>query len=350
MASKLGIVSYGCYIPKLRIKTEDIARQWGKDPEKIKNGLGVKEKALGAIDEDSASIAVEAARMCFENGTLSPKDVGAIYVGSESKPYAVKPTASIVAAALGCGTNLTAADFEFACKAGTAAIQTAMGVVAAGIAKTALAIGADTAQGRPGDALEFSAGSGGAAMLIGNENVIATIDSTYSFTTDTPDFWRRQHAEFPMHAGRFTGEPAYFRHVTSAALGILEKTNLKQSDFKHAVFHQPNGKFPTLVAKKLGFEPEKVKQGLITPFIGNTYSGASMIGLASVLDVLQPEEKVLVVSYGSGSGSDAFVITATDKIKEKNRRAKVSLFKAIEDKHYVSYGSYLKHRRKIKSL
>ena len=350
MTNKIGIVSYGYYIPKLRVKTENIAAQWGKDAEKIKNGLGVREKALGAIDEDSATIAVQAARMCFENGAVKPTDVGAIYVGSESKPYAVKPTASIVAAAINAGTNLTAADFEFACKAGTAGIQTAMGVVAAGIAKTALAIGADTAQGRPGDALEFSAGSGGAAMLIGNENVIATIDATFSFTTDTPDFWRRQHAEFPMHAGRFTGEPAYFKHVTNATKGILAKTGLTPKDFKYVVFHQPNGKFPTMVAKKLGFEREKVKQGLVTPFIGNTYSGASMIGLASVLDVLMPGEKVLVVSYGSGSGSDAFVITGTDKIKEKNRRAHTPLLKSIEDKMYVSYGEYLKHRRKIKSL
>ena len=101
------------------------------------------------MDEDTATISVEAARNAIARGA-DPKKIGAIYVGSESHPYAVKPTATIVAAAIGAGPKMTAADFEFACKAGTAAIQTCMGVVSAGIAETAMAIGADTSQGAPG--------------------------------------------------------------------------------------------------------------------------------------------------------------------------------------------------------
>jgi len=118
--------------------------------------------------------------------------------------------------------------------------------------------------------------------------------------------------------------------------------------FKFEVFHQPNGKFPKLVAKKLGFEDEKIKQGFLTPMIGNTYSGASMVGLASVLDVAKPGEKILVVSYGSGAGSDAFVLEATKNISKK--RAKVAVLKAIENKEYVDYSEYLIHRKKIKTL
>ena len=346
----VGIVGYGVEIPLMRIKVEEIAKVWRKDPVKISSGLGIIEKAVAAFDEDSCTLAVEAARKAIGDFGIYAQKIGAIYVGSESKPYAVKPTASIVADAINAGPELTAADLEFACKAGTAGVQACMGLVGSKMIEYGLSIGSDTAQARPNDALEFTAGSGAGAILVGRDEneIIAEINDTYSFTTDTPDFWRRQHAEFPRHAGRFTGEPAYFKHVISAAKGIMKKTGLEAKDFDYAVFHQPNGKFPERAAQILGFEKEKIAQGLLTPIIGNTYSGATMIGLCSILDVAKPGAKILAVSYGSGAGSDAFAITATRNIEKK--RAKQSVFEMAENKEYVDYATYIKHRRKIKTL
>ncbi len=350
MMENAGIVACGVRVPLRRIRVEEIARVWNKDGKKISSGLGVKEKAVAGFDEDACTLAVEAARKAVEDFSVKAEKIGAVYIGSESHPYAVKPTASIVADAIGASPELTAADLEFACKAGTAGMQAAAGMVKAGMIEYGLAVGTDTAQSKPNDALEFTAGSGAGAVIMGKKKgeMIAEMNETYSYTTDTPDFWRRQHEEFPRHGGRFTGEPAYFRHVVSAGKGIMKKTGLKAEDFDYAVFHQPNGKFPVKAGKILGFEAEKLKQGLITPFIGNTYSGSSMIGLCSVLDVLEDREKVLVVSYGSGAGSDAFVFTGTKNIE--NRRAKVPVMEMIEEKEYVDYAQYLKHRRKIKSL
>ncbi len=86
-------------------------------------------------------------------------------------------------------------------------------LVKAGEMKYAMGIGADTSQGAPGDALEYSASAGGAAFIMGAENVVAEILFTNSYTSDTPDFWRREHEFYPRHAARFTGEPAYFKHL-----------------------------------------------------------------------------------------------------------------------------------------
>ena len=240
------------------------------------------------------------------------------------------------------------ADLEFACKAGTTAIQACMGLAESKMIKYGLAIGADTAQGRPNDALEFSAGSGGAAFIIGRDNLIAEIEGTYSYTTDTPDFWRRQHAEYPRHGGRFTAEPAYFKHVMAAAKGMMDRSGTTPKDFDYFVPHQPNGKFPARVAKMLGFEMAKLVPGLITPHIGNTYSGSSMVGLAGVLDVARPGERILLVSYGSGAGSDAFTIKVTKHIEEKGKRQEVPIMEQIKDKCYVNYAIYAKHRKKLK--
>ncbi|PIN96326.1 hydroxymethylglutaryl-CoA synthase, partial [Candidatus Micrarchaeota archaeon CG10_big_fil_rev_8_21_14_0_10_60_32] len=343
MFKNVGIIGYGAVVPRMRIKLEEIARVWGKDGAKVSAGLNVREKAVAAFDEDSCTLAVEAARIAVRNHDAAR--IGALFAGSESKPYAVKPTASIVADAIGASPDLTAADLEFACKAGTVGMQACMAMVASGMVDYGLAIGSDTAQGRPADALEFSSGSGAAAFLIGKNPIVELID-TFSFTTDTPDFWRRQHAEFPQHAGRFTGEPAYFKHVLSAAKGLFEKTGTTAKDYDFAVFHQPNGKFPLRAGEMLGFEKEKIKQGLITPFIGNTYSAASMIGLASVLDVVKPGQKIFVVSYGSGAGSDALAFEAKKGIEAA--RQPEAVFDLIgRDKVYVDYAVYAKHRRKL---
>lgn len=346
----VGIAGYGVYIPRFRIDAEEITKIWGEEATRIKDGLGILEKSVPNIDEDAATIAVEAARNAVAHaGILDPQEIGALYVGSESHPYAVKPTATIVAEAIGATPHLTAVDMEFACKAGTAALQCIMGMCSSGMIKYGMGIGTDTSQGRPGDALEYSAGAGGAAFILGGEDPIAVIDATASFTTDTPDFWRRPGEDFPSHGGRFTGEPAYFRHVVSASRLLMEKHGLTAKDIDYIVLHQPNGKFPVQAAKMLGFEYEKVRPGLVTPFIGNTYSAASMIGLAAVLDVAKPGQRILCTSFGSGAGSDSFLIRVTDGIEEKRGRAR-KVADYLNDKEYVGYGIYVKHRRKLKGL
>jgi hydroxymethylglutaryl-CoA synthase len=278
---------------------------------------------------------------------IDPKNIGAVYIGSESHPYAVKPTATIVAEAVGAAPHMTSADLEFACKAGTAGMQICMGMVDSGIINYGLAVGADTAQGAPGDALEYTASAGGAAYVIGNKNTIADIEGTYSFTTDTPDFYRREGKPYPRHGGRFTGEPAYFKHVLSAAKGMFEKMGTDASDYDHAVFHQPNGKFYLKAAKKLGFSSEQSKTGLLTPVIGNTYSGATPLGLAAILDIAQPGDRIFAVSYGSGAGSDAFSITVNDAIDERREYAP-KVAKLIERKNYVDYAMYAKFKGKLR--
>ncbi|MEI6102554.1 MAG: hydroxymethylglutaryl-CoA synthase [Methanothrix sp.] len=341
-----GIVSYGVYIPRFRIRLDEIARVWG-DGEEISEGLQVFEKSVPDLDEDTVTIAVEAARNALQRARIDPKRIGAIYAGSESHPYAVKPTATIVGQAVCTSSSFTAADFEFACKAGTAALQACLGLVSSNLIDLGLAIGADVSQGAPGDMLEYTAAAGGAAYLIGSKDVVAEIEGTYSFTTDTPDFWRREGMAYPEHGGRFTGEPAYFKHVTGAARGLLERLGSAPEDYDYAVFHQPNGKFPVRVARMLGFSKKQIEPGLIVPLIGNTYSASCLIGLAATLDIAQPGERIFVTSFGSGAGSDAFSISVKDKIDDI-RCGAPSVRDYIGEAEYLDYAMYAKHKGKLR--
>jgi hydroxymethylglutaryl-CoA synthase len=344
----VGIVSYGAYIPRYRIVPKEIGHVWGADGEAMGKNLMIFSKSVPFPDEDVITISVSAARRMMRRCDVNPKDIGALYVGSESHPYAVKPTGTLVAEAIEAAPEITVADYEFACKAGTAGIQTCMGLVGSGMVKYGVAIGADTSQGAPGDALEYSASAGGAAFLIGSEKIIARINLTYSYTTDTPDFWRREGQPYPSHGGRFTGEPAYFKHVSSCAIGTMKKASTKPSDYQYAVFHQPNGKFPSRVAKQLGFTDEQIKVGLLTPYIGNTYSGAVPLGLSAVLDEAKPGDRIFAIAYGSGAGSDGFDITVTNEISNYKRQNAPSVKNMMEHVKYIDYATYAKYRGKIK--
>lgn len=340
---KIGIAGYGCYIPLHRIKVEEIAKVWNQDPNNIKKSLTVEEKSIANADEDTITLAVEAGKNAFLSG-IDPSKVGALFIGSESHPYVVKPSGTVVAEALGLPKQLMLADFEFACKAGTAAIQVCSALVRAGDIEYGLAIGSDCAQSRPGDALEYTAAAGAAAFIIG-KNPLAEIEGTFSYTTDTPDFWRREGQPYPSHGARFTGKPAYFHHVIEATNGLMEKLSLKKEDFDYVVFHMPNGKFPREACKAMGFDMNKLIPSLVVEKVGNSYSASSLMGLCKILDLAKPGERILLTSFGSGAGSDSFSFLVTDVIKER-RFGRVDYY--INNKKYVDYGTYVKMRGKLR--
>ncbi len=344
----VGIVGYGAYVPRPRVRTATIAAAWGKGDG---GRLPVREKSVPALDEDTVTMSIEAARGALARARVAPERIQAVWVGTESKPYAVKPSGTIVAEAIGATPWVSAADLEFACKAGSEAMQVACAYVGSGMAEYALAIGMDAAQSKPGDALELTAAAGGAAFLFGPaEEALATVEASRSYVTDTPDFFRRQHMHYPEHGHRFTGEPSYFTHSRGASRGLLESLGRSASDYRWAVFHQPNPKFVRRIAAEMGFTEEQIAPGAVVDHIGNTYSGASLIGLAAILDVARPGDRIFFCSYGSGAGSDAVSLVATDRLKEV-RSAAPAVKDYLERRHAIDdYGEYLRMNHKIRLL
>lgn len=337
---EVGIVGYGAYVPMYRLPNTEISRIWVGVP----RGGPVKEKSVPGLDEDVITMSIEAARNALDRAQIDPQELRAIWVGSESHPYAVKPSSTVVAEALGAVPSVQAADWEFACKAGTEAMVAAVGLVGSKMADYAMAIGMDTAQGRPGDELEYTAAAGGAAFIFGPaENSLVLLEGSYSFVTDTPDFWRRPEQRFPSHGQRFTGDPAYFHHVTNATKYLLDALDRKPEDYQYCVFHQPNTKFPERAAKLLGFTPEQLKTGLLSPVIGNTYAGAAIIGLTAVLDEAKPGDRILMTSYGSGAGADSFSFVVTDKVTERQNLA-LKTQNYIARRVQIDYGQYARYR------
>ena len=333
-----GIVGYGVYTSRFRIK---------------ENAM---ERAVPFIDEDAVTASVEAGKLALIHSGVDSALIGKVYVGTESNPYAVKPIASKVAQVLKLGEEdgdiqaVDAVDTEFACKAATSMFKDAVSLVnypKSGM-KYTMVIGADNSQaaprGCPGGELDLFVGYGGSAYIFGKYDVIAEIEGWYSCTSDTPDFWRRDSEQYPMHGGRFTGDPAYFKHVRKATSRLMERLGLKAGDINYFVAHQPNPQFPVKVAKELGFKPEQYEVSLQVNKFGNTYSGCSLVGLAAVLDVAKPEERILITSYGSGAGSDSYMLRTTDQLVSKRQRQKVNV-KYQAENPFIEYVDYSTYRR-----
>lgn len=333
-----GIVGYGVYTSRFRIREGNI------------------ERSVPFIDEDAITAAVEAGKLALIHSGVDSTLVGKVYVGSESNPYAVKPIASKVAQVLRLGEEdedvqgVDAVDTEFACKAATSMFKDAASLVnypKIGV-PYAMVIGADNSQAAPRDCpggeLDLFVGFGGCAYIFGKNDVIAQLEGWYSCTSDTPDFWRRDGEPYPMHGGRFTGDPAYFKHIRKAARKLMQRLNLQVSDIRYFVAHQPNVQFPVRIAKELGFKEDQYLPSLQVAKFGNTYSGSSPVGLASVLDIARPNERILIVSYGSGAGSDAYSFIATSQILEKRQRQKLTVRYQAENP-FLEYVDYTTYRR-----
>ncbi len=339
----VGLIGYGVYIPRYRIAGKEIARMWTDG----QGGAPVAAKSVPGPDEDTITMSIEAARSALARAQVPAERISTAWVGSESHPYSVKPSGTIVAEALGLTNWISAADWQFACKAGSEAWTAGMAMVGSHMADYVLAIGADTAQGRPGDALEYTASAGAAALLLGPaDESLATLEGTVSYVSDTPDFFRRADRPYPVHGHRFTGEPAYFHHIRSASTRLLEEMGRAPADYTYAIFHQPNAKFPQSVAKQLGFTPEQIAPGLLSPQVGNTYSAIALAGLCATLDVAKPGDTIFVTSYGSGAGADAYSLRVTEALLERRDRAPLTAA-YLARQEFVDYAMYVKWRKEL---
>lgn len=337
---KIGITGYGMYVPSFRIKIKDIASVWGKNYLDIEKSLRLTEKAVASSTEDSLTMAYEAGRMALNN---TERHIDGLFFGTESPPYAVNPASTILGEMLGIGNDYLAYDTQFACKAATGALISALGLVKSSQARQVMVVASDKATARPHDSLEYTAGSGAVALILGNKDPLATIEGWHSYSSDTPDFWRREGIRYPSHGGRFTGKPSYFRHIAGAVLPLLKSKKITPSQFDYAVFHMPNGAFPVQIAKQLGFSSKQIEKSLVVSTLGNSYTASGLMGLVSTLEHVKPGNRILFASYGSGAGSDAFILKVTPSILKK----RIPFTTLTSKKTYIDYATYLKFMKSI---
>ncbi|MEE8419477.1 MAG: 3-oxoacyl-[acyl-carrier-protein] synthase III C-terminal domain-containing protein [Dehalococcoidales bacterium] len=319
-----GIVSYGAYIPLRRL---------GKGTQGWRSQ---NEKAVAYYDEDSLTMAVAAAIDCLGNDNRETID--GLYAASTTHPYKEKLAATTIAGAADLRSDIITMDCTDTLRAGTGALRMAADTVKAGSAKKIMVTASDCRLGPPRSDLDTNFGDGAAAFIIGNENVLATIEASYSVSNELLDLWRGDTAKF-VHTweDRWVQEEGYLKVFPRVMGDFFKKNNLTTADITKAAFSGNNPRRHAQMVKTLGFEPGQVQDPLFST-VGNTGTASALMMLVAALEDASPGDKILCASYGDGV--DILLLQVTDQIKKagKGRGIKKHLAHKMI---FPSYDAYL---------
>jgi hydroxymethylglutaryl-CoA synthase len=335
----VGIVSYGTYIPRLRIKSEEYVKVWN-----AASG-GFKEKSVMDFDEDVITMGAAAGKEAL--ALVAREEVGVLSVASTNYPYAEKMLSSTMAAMLGLKNQVNSTEHGNSTRAGSEALLTALALVKAdGLAK-GLTVAADAPRAEVKGALEHPLSAAATAFVFGHQDVIAEVETYTAYVEEYLGDRYRIAGDVNI---KDIGVPAYGTQafevvVTRAVQNLLAITSRKPQDYHYLVIDQKSLKGPMGLATKLGFTSEQLHPGYLFAQVGDTGVCSALLGLAAVLDQAQPGERIMVVSYGSGSGSHAISITVTGSVSENRKAATVA--DKLAKKEYIDYIRYLKVRRQI---
>ena len=310
----VGISSYGAYIPLLRIsrKTISSATGWLGSA-----GALPGEKAVANHDEDALTMAVAAAVDCLRG--IEREKVDDLYLASTTFPYRERQGAVLVATALDLRPDIRAADFSNSVKSGTTAFLAALDAVKAGTSKSAMVCASDCRQGKAGSNQEQSCGDGAAAFVIGDSDVLATIEGSHCVSYDFVDYWRTDADKFDRAwEDRWIRDVGYSRFLPEAISGLLKKYKLSIKDFSRVIFPSFYPREHAAIGKKLGAEPNQIQEPLFAT-LGDTGAAYPLMMLVGALEEAKPGDKIIVASYGNGS--DAMFLQVTGEIeKVRDRR------------------------------
>jgi 3-hydroxy-3-methylglutaryl CoA synthase len=329
-----GIVSFGGYIPRYRITRMNIVQNMAWYFPVIMAVAG-GEKAVANWDEDAVSMAVAAAWDCMAG--KDRKQIDSVYFASTTMPFSDMLNAGIIAAALNVSEDGTSnADFASCIKAGTTAMIAGLEAVASGKRKNVLVAASDLRRTKMATMLEMFYGDGGAAVLLGNEDVVAEFINSHSVNCDFVDHYKGHGKEFDYNwEERWVRDEGYGKIIPKAIKGFLKKTGLAIGDFAKVIYPCYFTGTHKQIAKELGIEPAKLQSNLHDN-IGDTGTAHPLLMLVDALENAKPGDKILLASFGQGC--DVLGFTVTDKIK--SIQSSRGIKKCIAGK--VDIGSYMK--------
>ncbi len=325
-----GIVSYGSYVPYRRLKRSAISQVLGVAASK-------GERAVASFDEDSVSMAVEAARDALKAAPAGT--IGSLFFATTTPPYGEKLNAAIVGAATRLPAAIRAADLTGSVRAGLSALLQGADAATSSRSQSVVTI-ADARLGAPEGKAEQQNGDGAVAFVLGTENVIAEIEATASLTREVLDTWRAPGERFGHSwEERFTMTQAYAPLLTKSIQDVLTRAKVAPGDLAKVIIDAPNPRSADEMLRAMKIDPAKIADPYALT-VGQTGAAHAALMLAGVLPGLKPGDRVLVASVADGA--DAILFRATPAAA--SFKPVRSVGKQIESKGDVSYGNYLKWR------
>lgn len=326
----LGIISYGCYIPPLRLSKEEYCKAWGSIRSRV------QAKAVMDFDEDTVTMAIEAGRRVVEN--LDPHSVDILCLASTSLPYSYRSAATAVATALGLRTDIFSAEFTQSTKAGTEALLMALAAMRAQNLRTGLVIATDSPRANTADPLDFELGAAAVSLALSNQGVLAEVDGCASYASE---YLGQRFRTAPESNVRDLGIAQYSiagvqAAIQGAAKQLQVKVGVMPKDYQRIVLPPIRGADGALMSA--GFAKQQIDDGAMTNQVGDTGACSALLNLVAVLDKSDTGDRILLVSYGYGSASDAVSI----RVLQQTESAQSDLQDQMRECTYIDYVQYLK--------
>lgn len=330
----IGITSYGAYVPIYRLSRKDIGFMWGK-------GAGSGERSVANADEDSLTMGVEAAIDCLRG--MDRNIVDGLYFATVSPPYIEKQSASILRAAVDLREDIPTMDISHSLRGFTSALRAAADAVKAGSARNVMAVASDCRLAAPNSTFEADFGDGAAALLIGDTDVIATIEGSYHLSSEFIDVWRKPGDRYmQVWEDRFIREEGYLKILPQAVRGLYKKLNLDPKTITRAAFYGPDARTHTAMARAMKLDPKTQVQDPMFGVLGNTGTALAPMILVAALEQARPGDTILLATYGDGADAYLFKVTEAIAKIQGNRRG---IRKHLDSKLMLpNYGKYVQIR------
>lgn len=336
-----GILSYGAFVPTLRIQRKTIADAMAWASPSLK-GLAKGERAFANWDEDSLTLAVEAARDCLHGTGLQPAQ---IQLASTTLPFADRSNSGVLADALRCPEHVTTEDLGGSRRAGTSAL------VRLGLnpgQRSTLLVAADCRDARPASPQEMNYGHAAAALLLGEGEPVALITGAASWHDDLVDQYRAADTDYDYALEeRWIREEGYLKLVPRAVSAALVQAGCEISEIHRVVF-PASAAIGRGVAKAIKASPELFIDPLLAN-CGDCGAAHPLLVLAHALQTAVPGEKILVIGFGQGA--DAVVIETTSALArlqaghgparslgQQRQCSSYTMFLSLRDRLAVDFG------------
>lgn len=303
-----GITGFGGYVPRLRLQRKAVVEANGWFNPALA-GLAKGERSMCNWDEDSLTMAVEAARDCL--GEEAPADLRAIHFASTTMPFADRQNATVAATALNLNEDLRTVDLTSSMRAGTSGLIEALENVD-GRDGQILYLAADHRDTAASGAQELQMGDGAAALLLGNDNVIAELLGSHQVSTDFVDHYRGQNREFDYNwEERWIRDEGYFKIVPPALKALLDEAGVSGGDVDMMIMPALIRGVPQKIAKGAGIKDEAIQDNL-HGVMGEAGAAHALIMLSKALQSAKPGQTILVIGFGQGC--DLMLFRTTDAI------------------------------------
>jgi 3-hydroxy-3-methylglutaryl CoA synthase len=334
----IGLTGFGAYIPRLRLQRKVMAEAnaW-MNPALM--GLAKGERAMCNWDEDSLTLAVEAARDCLTG--VDRDQVEHVVYASTTMPFEDRQNSGVISLALNLRRNVSAMDVTSSQRAGTTALLSALDYAKSRSNGKAcgpvLCTSADNRKTLAASPQEMMFGCAGAAVTVGVENIIAEFKGSYTVTDDFVDHFRGEGKNVDYNwEERWIKEEGYNKIIPAALAGLFEETGISGGDVDHLIVPLVTRKVPETIAKISGVEAEKVRDTL-SANVGDTGVAHPLLMLVAALEDAKPGDKIVVCGFGQGC--DALLFEATDLLSSLTARDGVSgaVARRMEETNYMKY-------------